>query len=284
MKDKQIILMTRGLPGSGKSTYAKQLVSEEPDRWVRVNKDSLRDMFHDGVWSKGRESIVINLQRELVKSALVDGKSVIVDDTNFAEKHENYYRELAETEGVKFELVEFDTSVEECIKRDLLRPKPVGKDVILRMYHQNLKADSLPANDGPSAAIFDLDGTLALMRNRGPFDWTKVGQDALNLPVYRMLLKTQKSGSLILIVSGRDGCCVDETTKWLVSNGVPFDKLLMRDPGNHEKDTVIKRRIWDEHIKGKYNVEAVFDDRPCVVRMWKSLGLFVFNCGDGYEF
>jgi hypothetical protein len=88
----------------------------------------------------------------------------------------------------------------------------------------------------------------------------------------------------MMIVSGRDESCRPQTEEWLRRNGVLHDDLFMRPEGSMEKDTVIKRRIYDEHIRDHYNVLAVFDDRPCVVRLWKSLGLFVFDCGHGYEF
>jgi hypothetical protein len=58
----------------------------------------------------------------------------------------------------------------------------------------------------------------------------------------------------------------------------------MRPEGSMEKDTVVKKALYDEHIKSRYNVLGVFDDRPCMVRLWRSLGLFCFDCGNGIEF
>ena len=286
MNKKRTLLFLRGLPGSGKSTYAKQLVNEEPDRWVRVNKDSLRAMLHDGKWSKGREKLILDTQRAMADHALASGLSVIVDDTNFASKHEEFYRQLAKKHGAEFELHEFQASVEECVERDLKRPNPVGKDVILKMFYQSCPPPTAFVSGLPSAVICDLDGTLALMNGkRGPFEWDKVGGDGVNKSVEIVLQAFSRLGlHHILLLSGRDGICRSETEMWLSDHSVHYHQLWMRPAGNTEKDVVIKRRIWEENIKDKFNVWAVFDDRPCVVRFWRSLGLFVFDCGNGYEF
>ena len=286
LPDGQIVLFLRGLPGSGKSTYARQLVTLQPDRWIRLNKDDLRGMMHDHKWSKGREALVVQTERQLAEQALADGLSVIVDDTNFALKHEAYFQELADDKNVPFIVKFFDVPVEECIKRDLARRRSVGKDVILRMHAQHLCPAAPPDVEGlPFAVIVDMDGTLALMDGRGPFEFDKVGTDKVNYPVKAAVGALALCGCKLLIVSGRDGGCETATREWLFRNGNAHDyELFMRPAGNREKDAVIKRRIYDEHIAGKYNVVAVFDDRPCVIRMWRSLGLFVFDCGNGYEF
>lgn len=277
------ILFLKGLPASGKSTFAKDLVSKEPDTWVRVNKDSLRTMLHDGKWSKGREKTVQAMQRAMAEAALAEGQSVIVDDTNLAPKHEATYRQMAEKHGAQFEIMSFDTSIEECIERDRKRSDSVGKDVIMRMFYQFM-CEKKEDSEKEKAIIFDVDGTLAVMKDRSPFDWDKVGQDELNIPVAKALHAFGVLGFQILIVTGRDGICEEQTKAWLLSHGLAHNGFWIRPEGNTEKDTIIKQRIYDDHIKNNYDVVAVFDDRPCVVRMWRKNGLFVFDCGNGIEF
>ena len=41
--------MLVGIPGSGKSTYAKQIVTKDPSNWVRINNDDLRAMMNGSV-------------------------------------------------------------------------------------------------------------------------------------------------------------------------------------------------------------------------------------------
>ncbi len=134
-----------------------------------------------------------------------------------------------------------------------------------------------------NAVICDIDGTLALMKNRSPFDWKKVGEDELNVPVAKIISNFWEDTTVILL-SGRDGSCREETIEWLEKNPVNWNHLYMREAGNNEKDTIIKKRLYDEHVKDKYNVLCVFDDRPCMVRMWRDMGLFCFDCGNGIEF
>src|SRR5690348_7760173 len=93
------LIMTKGLPGSGKSTWAKQIVSENPGAVKRVNKDDLRSMVDGGKWSKANETFVLLVRDQIVDAALSSGKSVIVDDTNFAPRHETALREMVERHG-----------------------------------------------------------------------------------------------------------------------------------------------------------------------------------------
>jgi len=134
--------------------------------------------------------------------------------------------------------------------------------------------------DKPSAYIFDVDGTLALIKNRGPFDWKKVGQDVLNVPVYRILDMVRQAGHKIIIFSGRDGICMKETKDWLALHNITWDHFIMRPVGNSEKDSSIKLRMFNE-IKDDYNILGVFDDRDQVVHMWRSLGLTCFQVAEG---
>ena len=55
----------------------------------------------------------------------------------------------------------------------------------------------------------------------------------------------------------------------------------MRPEGNNEKDSIIKKRIYEDHIKGKFNVEFVLDDRNQVVEMWRELGLTCLQVAEG---
>ena len=78
------LLALRGLPASGKTTYAKELVNKG---WVRVNKDDMRAMLNNSKFSKDNESYILSLRDEIIISSLVQGKNVVVDDTNLDPKH-----------------------------------------------------------------------------------------------------------------------------------------------------------------------------------------------------
>ena len=74
------IIILKGLPASGKSTWAKEQVEKSQGGCKRVNKDDLRTMIDDGKFSKGNEKFVVQIRNNLIVEALKAGKHVIVDD------------------------------------------------------------------------------------------------------------------------------------------------------------------------------------------------------------
>lgn len=276
------ILILKGLPASGKSTYAKELVAVNHN-WVRVNKDDLRAMMNGGVFSGKLEKHIVRTERELVENALKLGKNVIVDDTNFNPNHEIFFRALAYQYSAEVEVKFFDIPLEMCIDRDNKRPNGVGETVIRRMYNQYLKPK--PAvyerdESLPKAIICDIDGTLAHMKNRSPYDWSRVGKDDVD-PIIKSLLNKLKNKYFIILVSGRDEVCREETEQWLSNNGIEYRFLLMRRNGDNRPDTVIKKEIFENDIRDDYNIEFVLDDRNQVVDMWRSLGLKCLQVQEG---
>jgi hypothetical protein len=130
------------------------------------------------------------------------------------------------------------------------------------------------------AWIFDLDGTLATMTERGPFDWDRVGEDLCVQPVASAAAGLSASAA-ILIVSGRDGSCEEQTLSWLEDNAIPFSGLFMRPAGDYRKDSAVKEEIFWRDIAPIWNVLGVFDDRNQVVDMWRSIGLTCFQVAPG---
>lgn len=276
------LIMLKGLPASGKSTWAKQKATDHG--YKRVNKDDLREMIDSSKWSKQNEKLILEARDSLVKLWLREGKHVIVDDTNFSPKHESKLKELAKANGAQFQIKYFDIDLDEAIRRDQLRQKSVGSKVIRSMWEKYILPSLdkyIPNKEKPSAYIFDVDGTLANMKDRSPYDWKKVKQDTPNIPVINTLKALKQVGHKIIIFTGRDGVCSQETKEWLEENNITFDCFNIRPEGNTEKDSIIKKKMLED-IQDKYNILGVFDDRDQVVDMWRSLGLICFqvNYGD----
>lgn len=276
------LIMTKGLPGSGKSTWAK-----EQKGFKRINKDDLRDMFDTGQWSGKNEQFILRARDNLIALALGAGQNVIVDDTNLHPKHEQRLRELAKEYKAHFEIKDFtDVPIEICIDHDLMRLNSVGERVIRRQYKQFLA----PKNKVewiaglPPAIICDIDGTLALFEGRSPYD-RDFSIDDLNEPVAH-IIGTYSGPEIemeyaILLVSGRKDKFREVTEKWLADKGVLYDHLWMRKTEDERKDFIIKEEIYREHIEGKYNVLFVLDDRNRIVELWRSLGLTTLQVADG---
>jgi predicted kinase len=129
------VLILRGLPGSGKTTWAKQLMAEKS--WYhRVCKDDLRAMLHNGVYNTYHEKAVRELQNVLIRELLWEFGPVIVDNTNLNDRQVrtmlNYCFSRLHT-AVPVWIIDFLTPVEVCIERDAQRPSPVGADRIRAM-------------------------------------------------------------------------------------------------------------------------------------------------------
>lgn len=133
-----VLLMLRGLPASGKSTFAKALVKANPTEWKRVSKDDLRDMLHAGEWSELLEGPILRARDALIVCFLKSQRCVVVDDTNLAPKHEARLRQLAQEFGATFQIKAFELDPDEAIRRDAARERPVGEKVIRSMHERFL--------------------------------------------------------------------------------------------------------------------------------------------------
>lgn len=283
------ILMLRGLPASGKTTFAKELLKTEQN-WKRINKDDLRAMLDNGKWSKTNESFVLDERDRLIQVSLEKGFSVVVDDTNLHTKHEARLRQLATENSAEFEIKDFDLSPKKCVERDALRPNGVGKDVIWRMWKDHVIPRIVwPADRGGLAQVVlcDLDGTLADLDGRDPYDASTCGDDK----VHEDILEAVKRYDMpVIFVSGRSEVHRAQTLKWLnalgfkegaqeISNNIRM--LKMRKEDDTRPDWLVKFEILRDEIAPYWNPVVVFDDRDSVVAMWRAQGLRVFQVADG---
>lgn len=301
MKKLKLIMM-KGLPASGKTTWAKNYI-ESNSNWKRINKDDLRSMLDAGKWSKNNEKFIIIIRNQLIMNCLVEGYNVIVDDTNLSPKHEIVLRELAVSFQAEFEVKDFTfVSVEECIRRDKKRVNYVGEDVIKSMYRQFIDTPAQtfikPIDHNlPYCIIVDLDGTIA--NNTGVREWNNfkdVYLDNTNdhvLAIINQLLNPHPVK--IFFFSGRTGTevCYNETIRWIRDKVVEnyyyirFSinahglNLSMRQEKDNRKDCIVKEEMYVCEVLGKYNVLAVFDDRNQVVDMWRSIGLPTLQVANG---
>jgi hypothetical protein len=127
------------------------------------------------------------------------------------------------------------------------------------------------------AIIVDIDGTLGNMANRSPYDLSKVIDDRVRSHIRTLVNVYAQAGYEIIIVSGREDSCKQDTEKWLYTHDVTFDELHMRKATDNRKDYIIKNEIYKSFIEPNYNIHLVVDDRPQVIREWRRLGLNVIN-------
>lgn len=293
------LIVTRGLPASGKTTFARRL---QPSV-VRVNRDDLRRMLHGArLFTQWAEGQVTAAQRAQVEALLRAGVDVCVDDTNLRARTMKEWAHLAARHGAVLEVHDFtDVPLEECIRRDAQRPEEerVGEEAIRRLHRRYLAGRRLPLPvptvptggpaqvyqpppEAPQVVLVDIDGTVALLGDRSPYDMSRVGEDAPNPAVIAAVRAMHAAGYGVVFCSGRDASARAATEAWLDEHvGVPYLALHMRAVGDSRKDSVVKREIFDRELRDRYHVVGVFDDRAQVVRMWRELGLTVFQVAEG---
>lgn len=279
--------MFRGLPASGKSTRAREIM-EEGGNFVRVNRDDLRAMLHIGKWSGKKEDITKKIQIGIIETILNNGNNVIVDDTNLRPQDEQKWNDVSKKYGAKFEIVDIDKDVFTCLSRDLNREKKVGENVIWKMALSSGRYKS-----DKKYVLVDIDGTLADISHRLHYvqgekkDWdgffSEMDQDSVRKDVVDLVWKASEDHDLFL-VSGRPDKYRERTKEWLSEKGINgyFTGLLMRDTDDKRPDTMVKQDILK--CFGAENVEYVIDDRPCVIEMWRSNGIKVIDVGNGVDF
>jgi hypothetical protein len=144
--------------------------------------------------------------------------------------------------------------------------------------------------------VFDIDGTLANIEHRldyvrsKPKNWKAfdagIPNDKVNRSVAMMFwaLQEQEIHDIVL-ASGRNERSRQATEQWLTHNALGgYQKLYMRKADDFRSDDIVKLEILDEIIADYGRKPGmVFDDRPRVVRAWRSQGIFVFNVYQGEE-
>ena len=139
------LIITRGIPASGKSTWAKKWVLEDPEHRVRINQDDIRLMLGK-YWVPSREKLVQHIQKEALIEALEWGYDIVIDNTNLNKKVLDFYRALVIDHGnnaIEYKDF-FDTPLSICIERDKNRNLQVTEKVI-RNFYNNYK-DIYPLN------------------------------------------------------------------------------------------------------------------------------------------
>ena len=129
------LIILKGIPASGKSTWAKQWVEEDPKTRVIVNRDSIRRGL--GVyWVPSREGLVSTIEYHMVMIALSNDYNVCLDSTNLNPKYQLQWIDLVDYYQDEIEYKKFDISLEEALERDKNREFPVGEKVINQFYNK----------------------------------------------------------------------------------------------------------------------------------------------------
>jgi adenylate kinase family enzyme len=292
MNEKEIVILC-GPPGSGKSTYAKEL---EARTYKRINQD---DQGKDGHMNE-------------FTNALFANRNIVVDRMNFNKQQRNRYLDPAKKLGYKTRVVVFHVPKDICMMRCLERKDhPTVKTqadaskalhFFFKSYErvEDSEVDVVErlgweVQDKPKAIWVDVDNTLSNADHREHFlqgekkNWKAffdaMGEDPVNQWCKELIEGMYRIGYTILICSARPDDYRKQTESWLVYNGIPFDELIMRQRGDFRKDSFVKEIMYEFEIKPTYNLVFSVDDRKQVIEQIRSHGVTVLDCaGDKGNF
>jgi len=297
-KQKKKIIVLRGCPASGKSTYTKSL----PKEYVIISRDKLRESWNKYKFNDNRERYISEVEEFQIRSAVNHGFTPVIDDTNLNPDTQRWLEQLAKELNLYIEYIDFDIPYEEAVKRDFERKirtgKFVGEHILKRFYNKykpgydtsfkldpsTLRPFAEDSSDKFPCVICDLDGTIAIHTGRDVYDYSLVKEDKFDTRLGDILKMFIKNNVFVIFMSGRDDSCYDDTLEWLKTNfmdneieklsGKDYNyKLVMRKTGDNRSDDITKKELYEKFVKPFFNVKCVFDDRNKVVDMWRSLGL-----------
>ena len=278
-------IITVGIPASGKSTWAHDFIKSNTHA-VEINYDHIR---HNEVcpgtnnstykFTKAREHKVQEIAKSMFDEAISkEHITLVYSNTNLNEQYRNNLISQLEMNGFEIEIMEFEISYEEAIKRDVSREHGVGPSVIGTMYDKWMEYRQVktyvPDINKPRAILVDIDGTVASKGDRLIYDYTKVSVDTPRSVVIDMVNAfANATGTQIIFLSGRDSVCRDDTIEWLKTYVTDDEEpmLYMRDIDDRRPDATIKEEILWNHIADHWNIVASFDDRPVMIRKWHTL-------------
>ena len=312
----QKVIITTGIPASGKSTWAKSIVEKEPKLWSCVNRDSLRIMLNNYECSKINSNLVKNVRNSIIVDVLNSGKNLVVDECNF---NSTTFKDVC---GIVSEL-NIDASVEEkvfpieldvAITRNATRTGyGLVPENVIRKFYADMNGDKLssyktksktytrvlpiprfanPTIVLPRCIIVDLDGTVALFNkdknsiyldahNRNPYDASSADEDTINSSLQTVIKALHKTNNInVIFMSGRKSSYRPQTESFLKKHFEMQYELYMREDGDQRSDVIVKKELYEQYILNKYDVIACFDDRLKICRLWYNLGLPTFRFGD----
>ena len=301
------LILTRGIQGSGKSTWARQWVAEDPENRVRINNDDIRNMLGK-YWVTSRENLVSSIKKNMAEEAINRGYDIVVDNMNLNPREVKLWEKVVELnnedpDGYKYEIEfkDFFIPLEECIRRDAMRPNPIGEKVIretwkrYKHFIQTSEVEKYVNNlikedeSKPYCLVVDMDSTLCFNTTKRP--WYGEGaaegmiNDVPNMGVLRLVEQWTKPGPTaytnnLIIATGRDTSQEEVTKQWLAKYNIYPQEFYFRREGDYRKGVEVKKEQI-EKILEKYNVVAIIDDCEPIVNMYREMGLTVLQPNKG---
>ena len=134
----QNFFMMVGLPGSGKSTFARNVLSASPGAVVHSSDEIRRELLGDKN-DQTQQALVFSTLHERVFSDLRAGKNVVYDATNINYKQRKQFVDRVQAlriRDLQITCVFMAVSYERCLQQNHECERSVPDSVITRMYHK----------------------------------------------------------------------------------------------------------------------------------------------------
>jgi predicted kinase len=130
-KPKGAVVLSIGLPGSGKSTWFKR------HNILPLSSDMVRILLFDDVTEQRYQDLVFSTLRSMLRARLLARRPWnYVDATNLSPHERRSWVKLAHDFGYEAHAVFFDVPPEVCIERNRRRERNVPEDVMQRMANK----------------------------------------------------------------------------------------------------------------------------------------------------
>lgn len=265
------IILTIGMPTSGKSTWSKQYILENPNT-IRFNRDDIRIMLSGTYDSTNSENeLLINkLCHNAIISAINNKRDIIIDETNLKIKYVNEFVEKYKyIANIKFKV--FHITLEEALVRNKNRAIVFDEDVFRKMYD---RYKHLTTNFDFSDISYELSITKKTVVDNNLtdcviFDTTDCvfSHDTYELNHYidEQIRLHMSLGRDVIFISSQYKSEFDTVFNTLSKYyDVYRNQLYMRDIGLETSEYKFKSGIIDELLK-KYNIIAYYDDKVDIV-------------------
>jgi predicted kinase len=143
-----ILFVLSGLPGSGKTTRAKELAGATSA--ILLCRDELRSSY----CNLSNEVLLTKLMGAQAQYLLNTGQNVIIDSWNLAKSDEDLWKAIASSSGACLYWEHLQVDVELCVLRDSTRPQSIGAECVRNAANENAaRLEQLSRSTGMNRSI-----------------------------------------------------------------------------------------------------------------------------------
>ncbi len=140
----RVLVLTVGVPGSGKSSLALKLVGATA--FTRINADEIRKEVTGHEKDHSKDDVVWGKVVQRLEKALANNEPILMDNMNHVRQARSAYVKMARDAGYRLVLLFMDVALDVCIANNRTRDKDIT-DFIIQQRHCDMKNFGQPLDD-----------------------------------------------------------------------------------------------------------------------------------------